>query len=110
MVLHGIADSKSSSAGFAPMFLAKGFSVLAPDIRGQGSSGGEVMTFGVKEKHDALDWAHWIRKQAGCDRIFGLGESLGASILIQAAAVEPAFQRSLRSVRSRNFAPSRNTA
>jgi uncharacterized protein len=37
-----------------------------------------------------LDWAHWMKsQQTGCKSVFALGESLGASILIQAAAVEP---------------------
>jgi uncharacterized protein len=91
VVLHGIADSKSGSAGFAPMFLAEGYSVLLPDSRGHGASGGEQVTYGLLEKYDVLEWAHWMRKQ-GCTRLYGLGESLGASILIQAAAVEPQFQ------------------
>jgi fermentation-respiration switch protein FrsA (DUF1100 family) len=30
-------------------------------------------------------------REHGCSKIFGLGESLGGSILIQAAAVEPVF-------------------
>jgi len=91
MVLHGIADSRIGAAGFAPMFLAAGYSVLLPDSRGHGRSGGELVTFGLLEKYDVLDWAHWMRGQ-GCAATYGLGESLGASVLIQAAAVEPAFR------------------
>ena len=33
VVLHGILDSKVSSSGFAPLFLAQGYSVLTPDSR-----------------------------------------------------------------------------
>src|SRR6266851_4084812 len=33
IVLHGIADSRAGSAGFAPMFLTQGYSVLVPDSR-----------------------------------------------------------------------------
>ena len=29
---HGIADSRVSALGFAPMFLQAGYTVLAPDI------------------------------------------------------------------------------
>ena len=90
-VLHGIADSRSGAAGFAPMFLADGYSVLLPDSRGHGSSGGEFVTYGLLEKRDVLEWAHWMRGE-GCAEIYGLGESLGASILIQASAIEPAFR------------------
>lgn len=90
IVLHGIADSRRSGAGFAPMFLSRGYSVLAPDSRAHGASGGGLVTYGLLEKHDVIAWTQWLRG-AGCHRIYGLGESLGASILIQAAAVEPAF-------------------
>ena len=46
------------------------------------------MTYGLLEKYDVIDWAGWM-KRAGCRNLYGLGESLGASILIEAAAVEP---------------------
>jgi hypothetical protein len=91
MALHGIADSKLGAAGFAPLFLAEGYSVLLPDSRGHGRSGGEFVTYGLLEKRDVLAWAHWMRT-AGCTETYGLGESLGASILIQASAIEPAFR------------------
>jgi fermentation-respiration switch protein FrsA (DUF1100 family) len=91
VALHGVADTSASAAGFAPMFLAGGYSVLAPDSRAHGRSGGDLVTYGVLERHDALAWARWLR-QRGCRRIYGLGESLGAAVLIQAAAIEPAFR------------------
>src|SRR4051794_11675285 len=52
IVLHGIADSRLGSAGFAPMFLNTGYSVLVPDARAHGSSGGEFVTYGLEEKYD----------------------------------------------------------
>jgi dipeptidyl aminopeptidase/acylaminoacyl peptidase len=91
MAMHGVADTSASAAGFAPMFLSSGYSVLAPDSRAHGRSGGDLVTYGVLERHDALAWARWLRGQ-GCRRIYGLGESLGAAVLIQAAAIEPAFR------------------
>jgi len=90
IVLHGIADSRAGSAGFAPMFLTQGYSVLVPDSRAHGESGGEFVTYGLLEKYDVIVWARWMSSQ-GCHKVYGLGESLGASILIQAAAVEPIF-------------------
>jgi len=90
IVLHGIADSRLGSVGFAPMFLNAGYAVLLPDSRAHGASGGEFVTYGLLERYDVLAWAHWMRG-AGCSKIYALGESLGASILIEAAAIEPAF-------------------
>jgi dipeptidyl aminopeptidase/acylaminoacyl peptidase len=90
IVLHGIGDSRVHSVGFAPMFLAQGYVVLVPDSRAHGASGGGFVTYGLLEKYDVIAWTHWMKRE-GCHRIYGLGESLGASILIQAASVEPAF-------------------
>ena len=88
IVLH---DSRSGSVGFAPMFLERGYAVLAPDSRAHGESGGEFVTYGVLERYDVLQWVHWMQR-AGCTAVYGLGESLGASILIEATALEPVFR------------------
>jgi len=90
-VLHGIADSRIGAVGFAPMFLDDGYSVLLPDSRGHGLSGGEFVTYGLMEKRDVLNWVHRMRDE-GCTAIYGLGESLGGSLLIQASALEPVFR------------------
>jgi fermentation-respiration switch protein FrsA (DUF1100 family) len=73
------------------MFLARGYDVLLPDSRGHGSSEGEIVTFGVREKYDVLAWAKWMREE-GCTQIHALGESLGAAVLIQASALKPLFR------------------
>lgn len=72
------------------MFLNEGYSVLLPDSRAHGESGGRFVTYGLLEKYDVLSWANWLKK-AGCGKLYALGESMGASILIQAAAIQPAF-------------------
>jgi hypothetical protein len=86
IVLHGIGDSREGSKGYAPIFLAQGYSVLLPDSRSHRTSGGELVTYGLWEKYDVLDWARWMRQQK-CHALYGLGESLGGSVLIQAAAL-----------------------
>jgi dipeptidyl aminopeptidase/acylaminoacyl peptidase len=80
IVLHGIGDSRVGSAGFAPMFLTQGYAVLLPDSRAHGASGGQFVTYGLLERYDVIGWADWMHA-AGCRKIYGLGESLGASIL-----------------------------
>ena len=76
--------------GYAKMLLDSGYSVLAPDSRAHGISGGQLITYGLLEKYDTVAWVNWMRTQ-GCTKVYGLGESLGASVLIQAAALQPAF-------------------
>ncbi len=90
LILHGISDSRASSLKFAPMFLTEGYDVLLPDSRAHGASEGQFVTYGLLEKYDVLAWTEWM-KGAGCRNLYGLGESLGASILVQAAAIRPAF-------------------
>lgn len=91
LVLHGIGDSRAGSSGFAGMFLDAGYRVLLPDLRAHGESGGAVVTFGLLERYDLLDWARWMQT-GGCTALYGLGESLGAAALIEAAALAPLFR------------------
>ena len=91
MILHGIGDTRAAALGLATMFLEKGYGVLLPDSRGHGDSGGDTVSYGVTEKWDVIEWTHWLQA-AGCREIFGLGESMGAAILLQAAAERPAFR------------------
>ena len=76
--------------GFAPMFTNEGYSVLLPDSRAHGASEGQFVTYGLLEKYDVIAWADWM-KAAGCGKLYALGESPGASILIEAAAIQPSF-------------------
>ncbi len=91
MVLHGVADSRTGAAGLAPLFLESDYAVLVPDSRGHGSSGGEPIAYGLVEKYDTLQWAKWLQNQ-GCVEMYGLGESLGAAVLIQAAGAGSPFR------------------
>jgi uncharacterized protein len=91
MILHGVGDTSASALGLAPMFLEKGYAVLLPDSRGHGDSGGDTVSYGVLEKWDLIEWTRWLHS-AGCRDIFGLGESMGGAILLQAAAERPVFR------------------
>jgi hypothetical protein len=91
LVLHGISDSRGSEIGFAHLFLARGYTVLTPDNRAQGESGGDFVTYGVLEAEDVHRWVSWLIDETHPHRIYGLGESLGGAVLIQSLAVEPRF-------------------
>jgi uncharacterized protein len=91
LILHGISDSRGSEVGFAQMFLDRGYTVLAPDSRAQGESGGEFETYGLLEAEDLRRWVSWLVEDQHPRRVFGLGESLGGAILIQSLVVEPRF-------------------
>ena len=88
ILLHGITSNRTGSTPYADMFLARSYTVLVPDSREHGESGGEIATYGVLERHDVNLWVAWLRHRVpGCT--FLLGESMGAAIGLQAAAVTP---------------------
>jgi alpha-beta hydrolase superfamily lysophospholipase len=82
--LHGIADNRQSGIGVARRLRPRGYDVLTFDGRAHGRSTGEACTYGFHERHDvsrALDAV-----EAGDAILFG--HSLGASIALQAAAID----------------------
>lgn len=62
---------------------------LVVDQRTCGKSEGKVITFGVREHRDCLDWIDFAVKEFGNDvKIFITGISMGASTVIMAAGKE----------------------
>jgi dipeptidyl aminopeptidase/acylaminoacyl peptidase len=92
VVLHGVADSRRGMLSHARFLLRAGYTVLTPDARGHGTSGGKHVTFGVRESHDVRAWAGWLTANRPVERLYGLGFSMGAAVLLQALAVEPRFR------------------
>jgi uncharacterized protein len=88
LLLHGITDNRLGASGFGDYFLARGYSVLLPDSREHGASGGGLATYGILEREDVHRWVSWVRRRSpGCTYL--LGESMGAAIGLQATAVTP---------------------
>lgn len=88
ILLHGVTDNREGVAGYARMFLNHGYTVLLPDARAHGESGGQLATYGIKERYDILRWTNWLQQRSpGCVYLFG--ESMGAAIALQATAVTP---------------------
>lgn len=88
VLLHGITDNRNGISGFGDIFLSQGFSILLPDSREHGDSGGKIATYGILERRDVSRWVSWVRQRdPGCTYL--LGESMGAAIGLQATAVTP---------------------
>jgi hypothetical protein len=83
IVPHGVADRRKSSLGLAPVFLRAGYRALLPDSRGHGASRGDLVGCGALEAAGIVRWLRWMEAQ-GCRTCFGLGESLGGAVLLQA--------------------------
>jgi dipeptidyl aminopeptidase/acylaminoacyl peptidase len=91
ILLHGVSDNRLGMYGYGKWLVQNHYSVLIPDARAHGSSGGELATYGLKESDDIHGWVDWIETFEHPHCMFGLGESMGAAQLLQALPKEPRF-------------------
>jgi pimeloyl-ACP methyl ester carboxylesterase len=91
ILLHGLGDNRLGMTGYARLFVDHGFSVLLPDARGHGVSGGSFVTYGLLERNDIHQWVGLLQAQVHPQCVFGLGESMGAAELLQSLATHPDF-------------------
>ncbi|MGH9515199.1 MAG: alpha/beta hydrolase [Terriglobales bacterium] len=91
ILLHGVSDNRLGMLGYGRWLLANRYSVLLPDARAHGLSGGPIATYGLLESDDIHRWADWIRKNERSGCIFGFGESMGAAQVLQGLSREPGF-------------------
>jgi uncharacterized protein len=91
LLLHGLADNRLGMIGYAQLLLAHGFTVLLPDARAHGASGGPLATFGILEKNDIHQWFDFLAAQDHPRCIFGFAESMGAAQLLQSLDTHPHF-------------------
>ena len=89
VLLHGVADSRAGVLSQAEFLLQCGYTVLTPDSRGHGASGGETITYGLLEREDLHHWLGLLTAQSGIQRVYALGVSMGAGVLLQALPGEP---------------------
>ncbi len=92
IVLHGVADTRQGIMEHASFLLQAGYTVLTPDARGHGASGGDFITYGIREASDVRTWTDWLFAKRPVRRLYGLGESMGAAILLQSLPREPRFR------------------
>jgi len=91
ILLHGVSDNRLGMLGYGRWLVANHYSVLLPDARAHGLSGGQIATYGLLESDDIHRWADWVRENERPGCIFGFGESMGAGQILQALAREPGF-------------------
>jgi dipeptidyl aminopeptidase/acylaminoacyl peptidase len=92
ILLHGVGDTRAGVRDEAAFLIRAGYTVLTPDARGHGASGGDVITYGIRESGDVHAWGEWLFANGLVDRLYGLGESMGAAILLESLAREPRFR------------------
>jgi pimeloyl-ACP methyl ester carboxylesterase len=91
ILLHGLGDNRIGMTGYAQLFLADGFTVLLPDARAHGTSGGPLATYGLLERNDIHQWLDFLQAEDHPRCIFGFAESMGAAQLLQSLDAHPHF-------------------
>ncbi len=89
LLFHGVADNRVGMLAYAEFLLRAGYSVLLMDARAHGASEGQMATYGWKERYDTRAVVDALESSEKPRRLFALGESMGAAIALQSAAVEP---------------------
>jgi len=89
LLLHGLGDNRIGMTGYAQLLLAHGFTVLLPDARAHGVSGGTLATYGLLERNDIHQWLDFLEARNHPRCIFALGESMGAAQLLQSLDTHP---------------------
>ncbi len=91
ILLHGVSDNREGMGGYALLFLRHGYGVLLPDARAHGESGGELATYGALEGADIARWTMWLLHTKGAACVYGLGESLGAALVLASLRQQAQF-------------------
>jgi uncharacterized protein len=89
LLFHGIADNRLGTLGYADFLLRAGYGVVMMDARAQGASGGTIATYGWKDRWDTKAITDALYASEKPRHLFELGESMGAAIALQSAAVDP---------------------
>lgn len=90
IAMHGWRTSWAYDFGTMADFLEENdCTVLYAEQRGQNSSGGNYMSFGLAERYDVLDWIDWVTERCGKELpIYLAGVSMGATTVLMAAGLD----------------------
>jgi alpha-beta hydrolase superfamily lysophospholipase len=92
LLFHGVADNRTGTLGYAEFLLRRGYSVAMMDARAHGASGGEMATYGWKERYDTVAVTNALYSTENVRHLYAMGVSMGAAIALQSAAVEPRIE------------------
>ncbi len=85
ILFHGYAGEAWQMMPYAQMYLAQGYTVLAPDALAHGKSGGRYIGMGWLERSDVLSWIDYIVSIDPEAQIVLHGVSMGGATVMMAA-------------------------
>jgi alpha-beta hydrolase superfamily lysophospholipase len=102
LLFHGVADNRVGVVGQSEFLLRAGYGVVLMDARAHGASEGPIATYGWLERNDTrsvidalvsseqrrYEAIQWRGPPPPPFHLFALGESMGAGIALQSAAVD----------------------
>ncbi|MGI6213372.1 MAG: alpha/beta hydrolase [Christensenellales bacterium] len=87
LLLHGHNSASSGMVRYLKIFYDRGYNVVIPDHRYSARSGGKCITYGYKEKLDAVKFIEYIKGIDKDAEIGVMGESMGAATAIMLTAM-----------------------
>lgn len=89
ILFHGFRSSpRHDFAASFPYFSSLGLNLLYPIQRAHGSSDGKFVTYGIKERHDAVRWTEFINERLSAPLPIYLGGiSMGCTTALMGAGV-----------------------
>ena len=88
LLFHGVSDNRTGVLGHAELLLRHGYNVVMMDSRAHGESGGDMATYGWRERYDAVTIINALYSTERVGHIGALGVSMGGAIALQSASVE----------------------
>ncbi len=88
LLFHGIAEHRTGVIGHAEPLLGAGYGVVMMDSRAHGESEGPMATYGWIERNDTQAIVDALDSSEHPDHLFAFGESMGAGIALQSAAID----------------------
>jgi len=92
LLFHGVADNRMGVLEHALILLRAGYGVTLMDARAHGESEGPIATYGWLERNDTRATLDALVSSEHPVHIFALGESMGAGLALQSAAVDPRIE------------------
>jgi uncharacterized protein len=92
LLFHGVADNRTGVLEHARILLLAGYDVVMMDARAHGASDGAMATYGWLERNDTRAIVEALESTEHPRHLLALGESMGAGIALQSAAVEPRIE------------------